>query len=119
VIYEYNARLTRVVDGDTVWLDVDLGFGVHTNADFRLFGIDTPEVIGTTRVAGLAAKVELERLLALGTLRIQTHKGDESDKYGRWLADLFVRQGDGTELHVNGRLVSGGFAKAYFGKGPK
>jgi micrococcal nuclease len=119
VIYEYNARLTRVVDGDTVWLDVDLGFGVHTNADFRLFGIDTPEVIGTTRVAGLAAKVELERLLALGRLRIETHKGDESDKYGRWLADLYVMAEHDCELHVNALLVSQGFAKAYFGKGPK
>jgi micrococcal nuclease len=119
VIYEYNARLTRVVDGDTVWLDVDLGFGVHTNSDFRLFGIDTPEVIGATRAAGLAAKAELERLLSLGTLRIETHKGDESDKYGRWLANLYVLQTNGVELHVNALLVAGRFAKAYFGKGPK
>jgi micrococcal nuclease len=119
MIYEYNARLTRVVDGDTVWLDVDLGFGVHANSDFRLYGINTPEVIGATRAAGLAAKAELERLLSLGSLRIETHKGDESDKYGRWLANLYVRQVDGVELRVNERLVSGGFAKAYFGKGPK
>ncbi len=41
MIYEYNARLTRVVDGDTVWLDVDLGFGVHANSDFLLYGINT------------------------------------------------------------------------------
>lgn len=119
MIYEYNAKPTRVVDGDTVWLDVDLGFGVHATSDFRLYGIDTPELIGATRVAGLAAKAELERLLAIGSLRIETHKGDEADKYGRWLANIYVRRADGSELHVNALLVSGRFAKPYFGKGPK
>jgi micrococcal nuclease len=119
MIFEYSARATRVVDGDTVWLDVDLGFGIHTNSDFRLYGINTPEVIGATRTAGLASKAELERLLTLGSLRIETHKADESDKYGRWLANLYVKQKDGTELNINDLLVKGSFAKPYFGKGPK
>jgi endonuclease YncB( thermonuclease family) len=116
-VYEYTARLTRVVDGDTVWLSVDLGFGVHVNLDFRLYGIDTPEVVGPTRTAGLAAKAELERLLALGSLRIVTYK---ADKYGRWLAELFITQpGSIEELNVNRSLLKDGFAKPYFGQGPK
>lgn len=106
-----------MVDGDTLWLYVDLGFGVSVNLDFRLYGIDTPEVVGATRTAGLAAKAELESLLALGPLRIVTYK---ADKYGRWLATLFVKQpGSVEELNVNSALLKGGFAKPYLGEGSK
>lgn len=115
--FDYNAKLERVVDGDTVWLDVDLGFGLHAHFDFRLYGINTPEVIGATRTAGLAAKAEIERLLALGTLRIETFK---SDKYGRWLAKLYVKKpGVEAETCINDALVQGKFAQPYFGVGPK
>lgn len=116
MIYEYNAKVVRIVDGDTVWLDVDLGFGIHANLDFRLLGINTPEIVGATKVAGLAAKAELQRLLALGSLRVETHK---SDKYGRWLATLFVKPGDGAEVNVNAQLELGKFATPYLGEGPK
>lgn len=119
MIYEYNAKLARVVDGDTVWLDVDLGFGVHANLDFRLYGINAPETIGVTKKAGLAAKAELERLLALGPLRIETYKADKVDKYGRWLASLFVKDLNGLELNVNASLEAGKFATSYFGSGSK
>lgn len=110
MIYEYRASLVRVVDGDTVFLDVDLGFRVHATLDFRLLGLDTPEVVGATKTAGLASKSELERLLALGTLRVVSTK---SDKYGRWLATIFVRLPDGSELNVNDALLTGGFAVPY------
>lgn len=115
-MYEYSARLNRVVDGDTLWLYVDLGFGVSVNFDFRLYGVNTPEVIGPTRTAGLAAKAELERLLALGPLRIVTYK---ADKYGRWLAEVFVQPLKAPEIKINDALLRGGFAQAYFGEGPK
>lgn len=115
-MYEYSARLNRVVDGDTVWLWVELGFNVAVTLDFRLYGINTPELVGATRVAGLAAKAELERLLGLGRLRILTYK---PDKYGRWLAEMFVTPPNGPEFRVNDALLQGGFAKPYFGQGPK
>lgn len=116
MIFEYSARVSRVVDGDTVWLDVDLGFGIGVKLDFRLYGLNTPEVIGATRTAGLAAKAELERLLALGPLRIETYK---ADKYGRWLVTLHVKQTGDVDLNVNDALLKGGYAKPYFGEGPK
>jgi micrococcal nuclease len=116
VIFEYHASLARVVDGDTVWLDVDLGFGIGVRLDFRLYGLNTPEVVGATRTAGLAAKAEIERLLELGSLRIETYK---SDKYGRWLATLYVKQKSGVELNVNETLLKSGHAKPYSGEGPK
>lgn len=114
--YDYDATVVRVVDGDTVWLDVDLGFGLRAHYDFRLYGINTPEVIGSSRVAGLAAKAEAERLLGLGPLRIVSYK---SDKYGRWLADLYVKPATGAEIWVNDALLKGGFAQPYLGEGPK
>ena len=116
MIFEYVAKVARVVDGDTLWMLVDLGFGIQANLEFRLYGLNTPEVIGATKVAGLAAKVELERLLSLGTLRIITHK---ADKYGRWLAEIFVRPLNGVEISVNQALLTTGFAKPYFGEGAK
>jgi micrococcal nuclease len=116
MIYEYKANLVRVVDGDTAYFDVDLGFNVRVTLDFRLYGINTPEIIGLTKVAGLAAKAELERLLGLGTVRIVS---DKTEKYGRYLATIFVKQADDTELNVNEALVAGGFALPYTGKGPK
>lgn len=112
MIYEYFARLDRIVDGDTVWLNVDLGFRSSIRVDFRLYGINTPELVGATRTAALAARAELERLLALGPLTVTTHKPEPTDKYGRWLATIIVHTKTGP-LSVNEALVSGGFAVKY------
>jgi len=116
MIYEYRAKVVRVVDGDTVWLEVDLGFNVRVNIEFRLEGLNTPEVIGTQKVAGLAAKAEVMRLLGLGTLRVVSMK---TEKYGRYLATIYVTPPTGPEINVNDSLLVGGFAKPYSGEGPK
>jgi len=124
--YTYQATVVRVVDGDTVYLeltkdffhDIDFGFYVKetivskksTVLDFRLKGINTPEIRGATREAGLAAKAELERLLSLGQIKATTYR---PDKYGRWLAILEVLLPDGTILNVNDDLVRRGFAVPY------
>lgn len=134
--YEYVATVARVVDGDTVHLTltkefalpVDFGFNIKdtlvlkktADVDFRLYGINTPEIHGaeavTQKASGLKSKAELERLLALGTLRVVSKT---PDKYGRWLAIIYVTKPDGTELCVNDEMVKGGFAKPYFGEGVK
>lgn len=108
--WSYNAKLVRVVDGDTVYLEVDLGFRLHITMDFRLLGIDTPEMVGASKTAALSAKAELERLLGLGVIRAYTEK---SDKYGRWLVKLKVAQPDGSAIDVNQALLDGGFAVPY------
>jgi len=129
--YEYAAKVHRIVDGDTVYLKlsktftlpVDFGFNIIDTMNltkdavvgFRLYGINTPEVVGASKTAGLTATKELERLLNLGSLRVVSYK---PDKYGRYLADIYVMT-DTTELHVNQELVKGGFATQYFGVGPK
>ena len=110
-MYQYNATLVRVVDGDTAVFAVDLGFYMTATISFRLLGIDTPEVRGTTRAEGLLAKAELERLCGLGPLRIETSK---ADKYGRWLASIDVLAPDGSVLvNANQALLAGGFAVPY------
>ena len=136
--YEYVATVSRVVDGDTVHLTltkefslpVDFGFNIKdtlvlkkaADVDFRLYGINTPETHGkdaTTggqMAAGLKAKAELERLLGLGKLRVVSTK---PDKYGRYLATIYVTPPKGPELCVNDEMVKGGFAKPYFGEGVK
>ena len=108
--YTYDCFLVRVVDGDTVYLDVDLGFHIRATLDFRLAGLNCPEIDGPTRPAGLAAKTETERLCTLGRLRAVTTK---ADKYRRWLVRLFVAPATGPELCVNDELLKGGFAVPY------
>ena len=105
-MYTYNATLVRVVDGDTVYFTVDLGFCITTKLDFRLAKINAPEM---KTPEGPKAKAELERLLGLGAITIQSLK---LDKYGRWIAQIFVKEGDKT-IDVNQTLLDGGFAIPY------
>ena len=111
--YIYRAKLINVVDGDTVDLAVDVGFRVSITDRFRLLGINAPEMHGTSSPAGKEAKAALASMLAgVETLTIKTHKGQ--DKYGRWLADIYVNT-DGGELLVNKIMVVEGHAVEYFG----
>ena len=91
-MFEYSCRIVRVVDGDTVDIDIDLGFDVWLRKQrIRMMGIDTPE--SRTRDLeekkfGLLAKDKLNTLLANSRV-IQTYK-DTKGKYGRILADVIV-----------------------------
>ena len=91
-MFEYNFKLVKVVDGDTIDVDIDLGFGVWLrNQRIRMMGIDTPE--SRTRDLeekkfGLLAKDKLQTLLANGKV-IKTFK-DAKGKFGRILADVIV-----------------------------
>jgi len=88
-MYEYNATLRRVVDGDTVDLDVDLGFYMTAAIRFRVLGVNTPELRGGTDETKAEAKkakafVEAELSKAV-SICIKTEK---ADSFGRWLADI-------------------------------
>ena len=93
-MYEYQATLARIIDGDTFELDIDLGLRVHTRASVRLHGVDTPETFGVARTSkewrrGQAAKTFAELWLSTHgpTLRIRTFK-DRTEKFGRWLVEI-------------------------------
>ena len=109
-MFEYAAKLIRVVDGDTVWLNVDLGFTVHVEICFRVLGINAPEIVGANAVAGKLAKAHLIGLLAQGSLVIRSQKPLKTDKYGRWLADITVVRPDGSTFNVSQAMVADGQA---------
>lgn len=108
--YTRNATITGVHDGDTVSLDVDLGYEIHVNVSCRLLGINAPEL---NTPAGKTSAAYLQQRLPVGTkLTAQTTKGDENDKYGRYLADLFV---DGQVKSINQEMIDQGLAVPYDG----
>ena len=110
-MYEYRATVLKVIDGDTVDVDIDLGFGIVLKDErVRIMGIDTPE--SRTRDLlekkfGLAAKAKLSELLK-GTpiLKTQINKDGEDmkGKFGRILGDFIVADGYGG--YANGSLVT-------------
>lgn len=108
-LYGYAAKLVRVIDGDTVVLDLDLGFYQWRHGQsYRLLHINAPEmhVGGLPNPAGGTARIALRDLIEPAkTLIVQTVK---SDNFGRFLIDLWA---DG--VHVNEWMVAGGFAVPY------
>ena len=99
-MYEYRAKVIKVVDGDTVDVDIDLGFGVWLKDErVRIMGIDTPESRTRDKVEkkfGLAAKARLKELLgATPILKTQVGKGGEDmkGKFGRILGDFITDDG--------------------------
>ena len=113
-MHEYRVKIVKVVDGDTVDVDIDLGFGIWMkNERVRLFGIDTPE--SRTRDLeekkyGKAAKAYLVDKLNAGTPILKTFK-DGVGKYGRILGEIMIDD----ETSVNKMLVENGHAVEYFG----
>jgi len=100
----YYVKVVKVVDGDTLDLALDVGFGITVTHRFRLLGVDAPEVRGPSKDDGLASKKALGELVAVGILSATVYK---TDKYGRYLVELFLV--DGTV--VNSKLVASGFAR--------
>jgi micrococcal nuclease len=106
-MYQYAATVNRVVDGDTIYFDVDLGFYIKLTVDVRLKGVNTPETRGATREAGLKAKAFVAEALPAGSLAvITTYKKPE--KYGRYLADVLYLPGAKTrdEILANGKSLN-------------
>jgi len=99
LLWNYRCRPTRVVDGDTIYVQIDVGFRLTTAQSVRLLGVDTPEINrGTTeqRAAGVAAREATTLWLAdhaVGDwpLRIATSK---ADSFGRWLGVVTSSDGD-------------------------
>ena len=118
-MYEYNAKVTHVVDGDTIDLSIDLGFDIWYNSRVRFLGIDTPE--SRTRdleekERGLAAKDRVKCLLE-GCENIEL-KSHGVGKYGRCLGEIFITKNyiRSEKYHgkcINTMLVEEGHAVVY------
>lgn len=113
-MYEYGCGITRIVDGDTVDAEIDLGFDITYKSRVRLYGIDTPESrtrdLDEKARGKLAAKFLSDAILHADTLVIQT-KLDKKGKFGRVLGVLVA---DGVDL--NQALIDNHLAVAYTGQ---
>lgn len=107
-MYNYKAKLIRIIDGDTVVLNVDLGFHLWREDSFRLFGTNSPEMRGDSHDAGMAAREFLGTLIQPGCdVTISTFK--QPDKYGRYLANITTDDG----LNINRAMIAAGHAVPY------
>lgn len=123
--YEYHAKVTEVVDGDTIVIDIDLGFDVvFVNQKVRLLGVDTPESRTsdkTEKVFGLASKDYTKKFIEEckdKTVIIRTHISDDVDsngreKFGRLLGEIINPD---TKKVLNDELINNGYAVRYMGE---
>ena len=122
-MYEYRCKIVKIIDGDTVDVDIDLGFGVWLRDErVRMMGIDTPESRTSDKVEklfGLAAKEKLKSILGENpVLKTQVNKDGEDmkGKFGRILGDFDVYDADKDAWRpATDVLIETGNAVAYFG----
>ena len=116
-MYDYQCTIVRVVDGDTVDVDIDLGFDTWRRGErIRLYGIDTPECRtrdAEEKAAGFLAKEFVEDALHVGgTYRLQTK---EKGKFGRYLGTIYLTD----DTSINAALVTEHLAVPYTGQNKK
>jgi len=118
-MYEYNCKVNKVIDGDTVDVDIDLGFGiVLTDERVRIMGIDTPESRTRDKIEklfGLASKKRLQELLSKHcVLKTEINKDGEDmkGKFGRVLGDFVSNDG----RMITEILIEEGHAVEYHGQ---
>lgn len=109
--YIYTAKIVSVYDGDTMTAEVDLGFNVKMKMKLRLAEINTPELRGEEKEAGIVAR-DYVRELVLGKEVIFESVKDKSGKYGRYLAKIYVDTEEG-QLYLNDHLIQEGMAERY------
>tara|TARA_R100000315_G_scaffold6090_1_gene2077 strand:+ start:705 stop:1124 length:420 start_codon:yes stop_codon:yes gene_type:complete len=115
-MYEYNCEVTRIVDGDTVDVIIDLGFDISYKSRVRLYGIDTPESRTRNKdekVRGLMSKQYLVDELSKGQVVIKTYK-DKKGKFGRVLGEMYV-----ADRNINLMMVDDYMAVKYKGQNKK
>jgi micrococcal nuclease len=121
-MYEYKCTINRVIDGDTVDIDVDLGFNVIiADERVRIMGIDTPESRTSDKVEdifGEAAKARVKELLS-GDVLLKTEVSksgeDMKGKFGRILGDFIIKNCKGEDKRLTEILIEEGHAVPYFG----
>jgi micrococcal nuclease len=115
--YIYRIRsIHKVVDGDTIDADIDLGFDISLTKRIRLAGVDTPESRTTDlkeKAMGLESKEWLKKKLeGAKDIIIKTELPDSTEKYGRIIGHLFI---NGQETSLNNQMIDEGYALAYDG----
>jgi len=113
----YVKKVSKVVDGDTIDVDIDLGFDISFSSRVRLAGIDTPESRTTDKLEkslGMESKAYLKNAIDNSkSIVIKTEKINSSEKYGRILGWVYL---DGEELSINEKMIKEGYAWGYLGE---
>ena len=120
-MYEYRCKIARVVDGDTVDVDIDLGFGMWMHKErIRLYGIDTPESRTRDLVEkkfGYLAKDMVESFLPVGSIQTLVTVQDKSGKFGRILGKFKIYDGkEDRQTTLNEWMIDNHYAVAYLGQ---
>ena len=114
-MYEYSCKVTRVVDGDTVDVILDLGFSILHKCRVRLYGIDTPESRTRNKdekIRGKLASAFLTDAIKKGKkVTLRSKLKDSKGKYGRVLGEIVV-----DEININQSMIINHMAVRYFGQ---
>jgi micrococcal nuclease len=117
--YIYNAKIISVYDGDSVTAEVDLGFNIKFEMKIRLALINTPEIRGEEREAGLVSRDALIEKILNKEVVIETDR-DKTGKYGRYVATIYMlepslneNQDSDTYININKWLVDNKYAEYY------
>lgn len=108
-MYQYKAKILKIVDGDTFDVDIDLGFHIHIHERVRLLNVDTPEMRGHERLFGFIVRNYAREHFLNKEIIIRSEKNEEAaetDSFGRWLVETTLDDGRSisqiyTELGVN------------------
>jgi len=111
-MYHYKAKAERVIDGDTLDVNIDLGFKITTVQRIRLAGINTPETYNVKKDTeeyqkGIAAKQYLEQRLAANNYQILIETEKVTEKYGRYIGTVWFPD---SSVSLNDELVEKGYA---------
>lgn len=103
-MYEYNAKITNIVDGDTFDLDIDLGFHIHIHERVRVLDLDTPEKRGKDEkelgeIVTCFAKKFFNGLNV--TILSKKELSPDTDSFGRWLVDVIIKDGEYADKSVS------------------
>jgi micrococcal nuclease len=113
-MYEYGCKITRVVDGDTVDADIDLGFSIKFKSRIRLYGVDTPESrtrnLDEKARGKLASKFLEDCIKKASFVKVKT-KLDKKGKFGRVLGSIIADNVD-----LNQAMIDKHLAVKYFGQ---
>lgn len=125
-VYYYQANVIKVIDGDTIELEIDLGFGISKKFKARLWGINAPELSHAKsdeeKVKGLESKARLEQWLKDNSpdskILIKSHDGKQlkQEKYGRWLIEVYPTNKSESSISLNDLLVKEGYAVEFMRK---
>jgi micrococcal nuclease len=111
VLYHYKAIIMEVYDGDTCTIDIDLGLNIWNKGEkIRLNRINAPELRGDEKTKGLESRDYLRSLILDKEVFIETIK-DRKEKYGRYLAEIWLADENGKFNNINDEMVKNGFAK--------